>query len=151
MTLLGRHMTRLAKLRNVRGAHVEAFACLVVGRLLLLAPFNWFAHRLGKAVGGEVAFDATCNPQQAKLALSVRRSLLAVAGRLPWHSSCLVRAIAARMMLNHRSLPSALHLGVRYDSDGKMGAHAWLHCLDIEIVGTEEAEQFNPVAAFVAD
>lgn len=144
-------MTRLWKLSKIRGAHIEAFACLLVGRLLLLAPFNWFAHRLGRAVGGEVAFDAACDPQQAALALSVRRSLLAVAERLPWHSSCLVRAIAARMMLNHRSLPSALHLGVRHDCNGKMHAHAWLHCRDIEIVGTEEAEQFNPVAAFVAD
>ena len=136
---------------KVRSAHIEAFACLLVGRLLLLAPFNWFAHRLGKVVGGEVDSDTKCDPQQAMQVRAVRVALLAVANRLPWHSSCLVRAIAARMMLSNRGLPSALHLGVRHDSDGKMGAHAWLHCLDIAVVGTEEAEQFNPVAAFVAD
>ena len=43
-----------------------------------------------------------------------------------WDNKCLVCSFAARKMLEKRNISSSLHLGVRYASEHKMEAHAWL-------------------------
>src|SRR5437016_10365838 len=47
------------------------------------------------------------------------------AAKLPWTSSCLVRAMAARHLLHRRGLPCTLYLGVNRDQP-PLRAHAWL-------------------------
>ena len=44
------------------------------------------------------------------------RATTAVADFFPWESSCLVRAVAACVMLRRRGLPGVLHCGVRLDA-----------------------------------
>jgi transglutaminase superfamily protein len=90
---------------------------------------------------------AVLEARQCDSALVVRRAILRIAERLPWHSSCLVRALAARIMLRRRHLPSVLQFGVGRTLT-ELSAHAWVRCGEINVVGTETASDYAPIAAF---
>jgi len=52
----------------------------------------------------------------------------------PWKNKCLVQSLAARRMMTRRGIHSQLSLGVTFDENKKMIAHAWLEAGDFEIV-----------------
>ena len=72
-----------------------------------------------------------------------------MAGRLPWHSTCLVLAVALRLMLARRGIPAVIRLGVR-KVEGGLSAHAWLLVGGEAVLGAGEASSFQPLADFWA-
>jgi hypothetical protein len=128
----------------------EALLCLAGARLLLLVPFRWLAPLIGRPQARADCSIGVLGPDESATASAVRRAILRGGARLPWHSSCLVRALAARMMLRRRRLPTVLQLGVRGSAATELSAHAWLKCGEIDVVGTEIAAEFTPIAAFRA-
>lgn len=137
--------------RRERIAVIEAGLCLACARLLLLIPFRWIAPFLGRAQPATTARPVEALPaEQRGAALSIRRALLRVSRHLPWHSSCLVCAIAGRMMLRRRRMPSVLLLGTRSDPETRLAAHAWLQCGEVDVIGAEAAPEYAPIVAFTA-
>jgi hypothetical protein len=137
--------------RRERRALYEAALCLVCARLLLLVPFRRIAPFLGRAEPVDAARPvAALSEEQRREAVAVRRALLRISRHLPWHSSCLVCAIAGRMMLRRRSMPSLLQLGARIDSPVALAAHAWLRSGDVDVTGADVASQYSPIVAFDA-
>lgn len=128
----------------------EAVLCLGAARLFLLVPFRWLIRLIGRPQAGASCPAAVLGIDESSTASAVRRAILRVAERLPWQSSCLVRALAGRMMLTRRRLPSVLQLGVRAGHATELSAHAWLKCGEIDVVGVETAAEFTPIAAFHA-
>jgi len=145
MWLIGRFLT--LPLRE-QGTLLEAAFCLGGARLFLLVPFRWLAPLLGRRQTGACDAVIPLGVGERAAAVGVRRALLSVARHLPWHSSCLVLAVAGRMMLWRRRLPSVLHLGAR--SDPQLAAHAWLRCGEVDVVGVEASDQYTPIVAFKA-
>jgi len=133
-----------------RIAVVEAVLSLMLGRLLLLLPFRRIAPFLGQKQHISNPVSTSLGADERAAALVVRRALLRVAGRLPWHSSCLVCALAARIMLHRRHVPSVLHLGARSDAETALAAHAWLSCGDVDVIGAETSGEYTPIVAFKA-
>ena len=85
-----------------------------------------------------------------------RRWVFRVAGgihrtylRLPWHSTCLVQAIAAMLMLQRRGLDSTLYLGVAREGDVDLAAHAWLRSGDVLVTGVDEQQQYKTISSFM--
>ena len=140
----------LALPKGERVALIEAALCLCAARLLLLVPFRRLAPWLGQAQSGVDRSGAELGAAERAAALNVQRALLRAARRLPWHSSCLVCALAGRMMLGRRHLPSVLQLGARNSSPTELAAHAWLRCGEIDVVGSETASLYTPIVAFKA-
>jgi hypothetical protein len=140
----------LALPRADRGALVEAVFCLAAARLLLFVPFRRLAPRLGRPHPGVDRSDTALDSPARAAALRVQAALLRAARRLPWHSSCLVCALAGRMMLGRRRLPSVLQLGARNASATELAAHAWLRCGDVDVIGAETAGLYTPIVAFKA-
>jgi hypothetical protein len=137
--------------RRERRALYEAGLCLVCARLLLLVPFRRIAPLLGRAEPVNAARPvAALSEEQRREAVAVRRALLRISRHLPWHSSCLVCAIAGRMMLRRRRMPSLLQLGARIDSPVALAAHAWLRSGDVDVTGADVASQYSPIVAFEA-
>jgi hypothetical protein len=139
--------------RRERSALYEAAFCLVCARLLLLVPFRRVAPFLGRAEPVNAARPVpvpALSEEQRREAVAVRRALLRISRHLPWHSSCLVCAIAGRMMLRHRHMPSLLQLGARIDSPVALAAHAWLRSGDVDVSGADVASQYSPIVAFEA-
>jgi hypothetical protein len=125
---------------------IEAIALLTAARVaLLVLPFAWIAGAAGRVDGGH----AQDRPQRATtdpVSLEVRGALRSAVRRLPWHTTCLARAIAGRMMLARRGTPSTLVLGVASNGD-TFAAHAWLMAADGCVCGGREARRFRPLAA----
>jgi Transglutaminase-like superfamily len=143
-----RPLGRLCSLpRQERWALIEAMLSLVLARMSLLIPFRWLAWSLGRLEPGIEQPIVVLGTNERDAALGVRSAVLRVAERLPWQSSCLVRALAARMMLQRRHLPSLLQLGVGRTRT-ELSAHAWVQCGEIDVVGAETAADFAPIAAF---
>ena len=128
----------------------EAVFCLALAQLLLLVPFRRWAPLLGRPQTGSGGETLRLDADQRVSALTVRRALLRAGNRLPWHASCLVRALAARVMLRRRRMPSVLHLGARNASETELAAHAWLRCGEIDVVGVEGTSAYAPIVAFKA-
>lgn len=51
-----------------------------------------------------------------------------------WKNQCLVMSVASRWMLQRRNIHSQLSLGVAFDEDKKLKAHAWLKADEVDIV-----------------
>lgn len=126
--------------------HGEAFLFLTLATLARrLSPFRLLALTLGES---QRDLPEAQHPSAANLALRVSRGLQSTAGRLPWHTTCLERAIAAKWMLSRRQVPSTLYLGARRSGPG-LTAHAWLRSGPAIVTGgIEESAQYLPIAWF---
>jgi Transglutaminase-like superfamily len=83
-------------------------------------------------VGGthEVANDRRTPDRVASV---VKRACDVVPGKY----TCLVRALAAQLLLQRRGLPSRLEIGFLKSSGGTLEGHAWLGCGERVIIGND--------------
>lgn len=128
---------------------LEAAGWLALARLaLVLLPFRWISPRLGRPDDArEPRFIP--NPDQTTTAAAVGRAVRRAARHTPWQTLCLPQAMAARMMLNRRAIPSTLHIGVDLDDEGRrILAHAWLDVGTTSVVGGDGSSEFQPIARF---
>jgi len=99
---------------------VEAVIFLFASKLLLtMMPFRW-AIRFLKPKSHYQNHEIDTNITLLKVAIA-RANKLAY-----WKNSCLVQSFAARLMLQRRSIPSVLYLGLSYLNRKELIAHAWL-------------------------
>lgn len=123
---------------------LEALAALTLANLALrAAPFRRVAGWLGQCAGA----DHDAGPVRAASSAQVRAVRLAIfraRRRSPWKAACLAQAMAGRMMLGRRGVPSTIHFGVS-NADG-FAAHAWLTAAGEAVTGTENADRFQPIA-----
>lgn len=137
-----------------RGLLLEATVCLTLARVLLrIAPFPRLARRLGAFVSPQEALARATIPDDperaARLAERVGWAVRAAARNLPFKVVCLPQAIAARMMLQRRGVPSILHFGVAKGRTKAIDAHAWLDAASVEVTGYPIAASFSEIACFV--
>jgi hypothetical protein len=125
---------------------LEALTALTVARLALrVLPFAWIARLAGATDVGRDD-DRPHRPTTDPVSAGVRSALRRGTRWLPWRSTCLTRALAGRMMLARRGVPSALVFGVTRDG-ASVSAHAWLMTADGTVCGGRDAPQFRPLAA----
>ena len=131
------------------GAAIEALGALVITRCtLLVVPFRWVAVRLGQPMA---LTGPTLTARQNESAGRVEWALAAAASRLPWTSTCFVRAIAATVMLRRRGVPSTIYLGVATQAGGTaLDAHAWVRCGTRIVTGAAEACRYEVIATFAS-
>lgn len=62
---------------------------------------------------------------------------------------CLPQALAARVMLRRRGIPSSLYFGIRLDGDDRaMRAHAWVTAGATGVVGVPATDEFTVLARY---
>lgn len=83
--------------------------------------------------------------EKAKLIAKVVNGL---SKRTPWKSTCLVKVLAARYILNKRQIENKIHIGVDRSLKQKIGAHAWLSIGDEVILGGGNLEGFHEISGF---
>jgi len=123
----------------------EAMIALTLARAATAAPFRWRMAREAAVAGPPLDLARLPDDPRAR---SVSRLLARAERRLPWKTTCLVAALAARAMLRRRGMDSVLRFGVRRGADGRLGAHAWLEAGGGIVCGGPEAEGFAPLAGF---
>ncbi|MEM7132591.1 MAG: lasso peptide biosynthesis B2 protein [Chloroflexota bacterium] len=121
---------------------------IVLGSVYLLVYLVSF-RRLSPWLGnlnqlGESAFS----PIQLQQAQRVRWAVVRVSQSLPWHSTCLVKAIAAKFLLSQRKINATLYLGAALDPAKGLEAHAWLRCGKLFIIGEKSHRNYHALASF---
>jgi hypothetical protein len=132
-----------------RGCLVEAGVWLGLARLaILVLPFRWIALGLGKHMT-QSAVESGLTPPEVldRISWAVSNA----SHYLPWKSTCLVQAIAAKAMLKRRGVPSTLYLGVAKNGETQLQAHAWLRCEDRILAGQQGMENYFVISTFAED
>lgn len=127
---------------------LEALIYLGWARVLKAMPFSRIAPSLGRPMT-ETTLDH--DPSNERLIRQISQAVRVVSRHTVWESKCLVKAIAAKKMLERRRIESTLYLGTARDEEGNMIAHAWLRSGPFYVTGAEEMNIFTTVAAFGTD
>ena len=83
--------------------------------------------------GQETSFEL--KREQYKTASQVAYAVGHVCSKTKWESKCLVRALTAQRLLTEKGIDSTMYLGVGYDENKKMVAHAWLRAGRMYVTG----------------
>jgi hypothetical protein len=127
---------------------LEALMYLGMARVMKAMPFSRIAPSLGKRM---METPLARIPSDENTIRRVSQAVSVMSRHTFWKSQCLVRAIAAKKMLERRRIESTLYLGTARDAEGKMIAHAWLRSGPFYVTGAEEMRMFTAVAAFGSD
>lgn len=120
---------------------VEAALLLEVIKLgLRLLPFKTLRHLLTR-----IPESPTSTPEARAFVDEVVWVIEIASQHLPGNKTCLIRALAAQVLLARRGYPALLHLGVLKSEGGKFQAHAWLESEGEVLIGGEEAKPFTPL------
>ncbi|MBJ7413881.1 MAG: lasso peptide biosynthesis B2 protein [Niveispirillum sp.] len=147
-------MSGFSPLRWLRGLlfRLEAVLALCIAWFLVFhVPFRLVARLFGGVSDPGPAL-AGFDPQPAPVLVRARgvgHVVDAMSLRLPWHSTCLVRCVAGRMMLTRRGIAGHIVFGVNR-RDGALTAHAWLVTGGEPVIGGSEATGFTPNACLYA-
>jgi hypothetical protein len=126
---------------------LEAIGALLLAYgMVRTVPFRLLRRLIGPARPA-TTIDATPSEPTDPGAIALGRALANGARRLPWSSTCLMRALAGRLMLSRRGRNGEIVFGVSMQ-DGSLRAHAWLVAGGGIVCGGSEASDFSPIAAF---
>jgi hypothetical protein len=129
-----------------KGLLLEALVLLALARMaVLLLPFRWVARVLGKQ---EAHTSVQDDPAKASHIRRIGDMVCKTAKNVPWTSKCLDRAIAAKIMLARRGIPTTVYFGVNNDEKGQLAAHAWLRSGNSYVTGGEIRSRFTVINSF---
>jgi hypothetical protein len=128
-------------------ALAEATTWLALARLaIVLLPFPPLARRLGEHMHETPIED---DDRRAPTLRRIRWAIAATSRRAPWRCLCLEQAVAAKMMLRTRRIPSTLYLGVaREPETAAVQAHAWVRCGTQFVTGGDGSSTYAVVSTF---
>lgn len=125
-------MNRLRKFVNLpiveKRLLLEATLFLFAAKvLLIILPFK---HCIKLLSFGEVE---NRDPELVQL-MYIKKAIHRTQWLMFWRNKCIVMCVASRWMLRRRQIPSSLSLGVVFDEDKKLKAHAWIKAGDFHLV-----------------
>lgn len=125
----------------------EATGALLLGALLVhILPLRVTRRLFGAVTPPDTSCPAVPVPPATDRARAVAQRLRWIADRLPWTSTCLVRAVALGLLLKRRGIQGwSIRFGVSR-KDGILAAHAWMVMGQDILIGGEEAADFTPLA-----
>jgi hypothetical protein len=156
LSVIRQKLSTLMRMNGFRRALIaETVLWLALARLaLLILPFRSIARWLGdltppgKAV--QLLEIRSVSGGEAQLAREIGWAVNRMASNVPFKAVCLHQAIAAKIMLRRRGVPSALHFGVAPGNAPGQGlrAHAWLDAAGAAVTGYPVAGDFTEIACF---
>lgn len=125
---------------------LEALCYLVVAWITVrMVPSRRWGRLLGPRIEGESPESSVSTHAATR---QVRWGVQSVAQHLPWHSTCLMQALAGRLMLRRRGIASQIILAARPGSAGALEAHAWLTACEGIVLGERDAGDYQALAQF---
>lgn len=113
---------------------IEAVLILWVIRLGLWSlPFSLLVRIIDKAVCSSLAKEKSSDIKPERLAWSIE-----TASRYAPRTTCLVKALAGRMLLARKGYSSSLCIGVARGEGNSLEAHAWLKHQGSIIIGKSD-------------
>jgi hypothetical protein len=121
---------------------VQALALQTIAAVLVrLVPLNRTQELIARRRGDRRwrRHRQTRTPEQVALALERTRRFV------PFGATCLVQALAGRVLLERSGRPATLTIGVRRDQHDRLEAHAWLECGGTILIGASERDGYAPL------
>ncbi|MBN2862793.1 MAG: lasso peptide biosynthesis B2 protein [Bacteroidales bacterium] len=119
----------------------EALTRLIIARISVsLFPAKHYMP------GATTRLNSNSPPVSKAIYLTISLVINGLASRTPWHSTCLVKALAAHKMLEKRGIISTVHLGVKKSTNNDLEAHAWLSVDGSVIIGGENLDDFREIS-----
>ncbi|MCP5026052.1 MAG: lasso peptide biosynthesis B2 protein [Actinomycetia bacterium] len=116
---------------------------------LKLVPFRRFKRLLGPTGDKDSPWEREPKGPPPDDARIVSLWLRRIAGK--HEDTCLAQALAGRVMMRRRRLPSTVSFGVREGADGDLEFHAWLVHDDWVLTGGGALRAFTVIATFYDD
>lgn len=114
---------------------LEAVLFSYAAKLLLwVLPFRYLPKLLAHR-------NATFAQPDSRQLLSTRKAIYRTRRLAFWQNQCLVMSIASRWMLQRRRVHSSLSLGLAFDENKKLTAHAWLRAGQYYVIDNEDCYQ----------
>jgi len=107
-------------------------------RVWFILRTTTFARVCALANGPAIGSATSDCPTPDRIAWSVA----AASPLVPGGSNCLIRAIAAGIMLRRYGFDSALMIGVAKSPEGRLAAHAWLESAGRVVIGGFELDRY---------
>ena len=131
---------------------IEASVLLCLAAVLVrLVPFRRWSGRLGTA---DVPVGEAQRTEHVELLREVARAVDRVNGWSGGRFTCLMQAVAGKVMLDRRHIPNTLGLGVRPTPEAQgmgIAAHAWLNSGSVVVLGGEGHTEYTVVARHHSD
>ncbi len=140
--------------RSERVLTYEAAICLWVARSwLVIVPFRKVAEKLGKSYPATTPKGKLIETsiEQDEIARRIGEAVKRASKNVPYRAVCIQQAVAARMMLGRRGIPSVMHFGVGREGEEReqIRAHAWLATASVEVTGYPVDDDLTEIAYFV--
>lgn len=116
---------------------IEAIVLLFISKIIVFFPFRQYIKLL-RPVG-----DSHKEPELG-LFIKIGKSLQRANKLACWKNICLVKSVAARIMLSRRGIPSVFTLGLFFHDGTKLGAHAWVRSGEVFVTPKGEGN-FNEI------
>ena len=111
---------------------------------LSIMPFKKLTSRFGNKQM-ETSLEQQIN--NVELIQDIAKAIDRARGFAFWRPNCYPQAIAAKIMLKKRHIPSTLYVGVT-KKDDVLKAHAWTRAQDIILTGGKVAPEYSVLATF---
>jgi Transglutaminase-like superfamily len=133
-------MTRLAKFGALpsRERLMILRALATLWRVWFLLRTTSFARVRALANGPAISIITLDGPSSDRIAWAIA----AASSFVPGGSNCLLRALAAGIMLRQYGFDSALMIGVAKSPQGSLAAHAWLESEGQIVIGDFELDRY---------
>jgi hypothetical protein len=133
-------MTRLARFRALpsRERLMVLRALATLWRVWFLLRTTSFARVRALANGPAIGVITLDGPSPERVAWTIA----AASSFVPRGSNCLLRAVAAGIMLRQYGFDSALVIGVAKSPEGSLAAHAWLESAGQIVIGGFELDRY---------
>lgn len=127
--------------------NAEATAALFLAWVLVFVmPSGWARRLFVSAAACPTGGPFPARPRDAARATAAARRVGRLSDRMPFRTTCLVRAIAGALLLRRRGLRDVtIRFGVRR-TDGLLEAHAWLIHQGVVLLGGQELDSYTPLA-----
>ena len=123
---------------------LEAWILLHASRLLILFfPFKKIAASLG-VLNQESIYEII----DLLIAIKIKNAIQRASRRAIHPSKCYDQALAGKIMLKRRKLPSTIYFGLSKNDQSQLIAHAWLRFGNQIITGEKGHENFTIVAYY---
>jgi hypothetical protein len=115
---------------------VEVLLCLTFSWVAVeFVPRRWLLPLYGHRM---VESPQRLDKKQVRTVFRIARILATVQRNLPWQSTCLMNAVAAKLLLTRRHISSTLYVGFKQDGEGEtreLTGHAWLRSGKVPVTG----------------
>lgn len=124
---------------------IEIIALLSFAKLCIkVIRFNILTNWIGK-IHRETARESKNSLMKL---FKIKRFIKSITKYLPWESVCYDKAIAAKLILNRRKIPSTLYIGLVKSKYGQLDGHAWVRAGNFYITGGMERKKYHTIAFF---